>query len=70
MKVQDLNKDYIYVQDSQDIKAILEMVGQPGPTKDYGCLFVDVWEGEIWEVWGLESNIPYLHMELDLVFKR
>lgn len=68
-KVSDLDKfadteQAVLVQDSQDVEAILEHLGDfenPG----WGCLFVIVDNGDYLSVWGCESYVPYLHARLE-----
>jgi hypothetical protein len=54
----DIPDDYILVTDSQDRKAIEEHFGSP-EWMDYGCYFVFINEGDILDVFGVESSIPY-----------
>jgi hypothetical protein len=64
-KVEDLqnNLSFDLIQNSQDIKHILESIGIID-NGNYGCLFVEVLDGEYGEIYGCSSNIPYLHYDL------
>jgi hypothetical protein len=66
MKVRDLQGEkYQLVTNSQDIEAISVDLGiNP---ESFGCMFVEVINGEYGEVYGCYSNIPYLHYDVEKV---
>lgn len=66
--VRDLqdDEDLQLITDSQDIECIKEHLGNP-EWFDYGCLFVKNIDGELAEIYGCESNIPYLHYFVDTI---
>jgi virulence-associated protein VapD len=65
-KIEDLenNLNFHLIQNYQDIEEVLKDLGLPNDNT-YGCLFVEMLEGEYGEIYGCESNIPYLHYRLD-----
>lgn len=63
MKVIDVPKGFKLVQDSQDISATLESIGAPNDG-EFGCLFVEVLDGDYGQVWGQSTFVPYLNNEL------
>jgi hypothetical protein len=65
----DNDPDLILVDNSRDIESIKEYLGSP-EWFDYGCLFVKVCDGEYSEIYGCESNIPYLHYWVDTIEMR
>jgi hypothetical protein len=58
MLVKDIPERFELVTDSQDIDAIAENEGID--LDDYGCLFVEILEGEYGQVYGCSGSIPYL----------
>jgi hypothetical protein len=55
------DKRYTLVNDSQDIVATLEQIGRSDCLEDnFGCLLVEVLDGDYGQVWGIASNVPYL----------
>ena len=64
----DQDDNFILVSDSQHIEAYLCSIDYQGDMLDYGCLFAHVHDGEIIEVYGVESNIPYLNYCLDKIY--
>ena len=58
--VADVDKRFTLVTDSQDIAAVLSMVGPEYDLSDFGCLFVEVLDGEYGEIFGHEGIVPYL----------
>lgn len=68
-KVRDLqDPKYSLVQNDTDIKEILDMVGVKDEFDTWGCLLVAAGDGEYDEVWGIESNIPYLHYTAERLY--
>jgi hypothetical protein len=65
-QVKDLqDPKYILVQDELEKQAVLESINIPtGYRNDYGCLLVEVLDGEYGEVWAIDwaidSYVPYL----------
>jgi hypothetical protein len=61
-QVRDLqDPKYILVQDELEKQAVLESINIPtGYRNDYGCLLVEVLDGEYGEVWAIESFVPRL----------
>ena len=49
---------YILLNDSQEIEATAQSIGQD--LTDYSSLFVLLGEGEYLEIWGSEYLVPYL----------
>jgi hypothetical protein len=58
MLIKDIPKHFELVTDSQDIDAIADNLGVD--LDDYGCLFVEILEGEYGQVYGCSGIIPYL----------
>ena len=58
--------DLMLITDSQDINAVKEYLGSP-EWFDYGCLFVKIIDGDYAEIYGCESNVPYLHYWVDTI---
>lgn len=56
--VNDLSEDYIFVGDSQEIKAVAELLGLY--RKDYPSLFVQQINGEITSVYYSDFSVPFL----------
>lgn len=65
MKVKEMDDRFILVTDSQDIEQISVSCGV-NPLS-FGCLFVEVLDGEYGEIWGCYSNIPKLEYELEKI---
>jgi hypothetical protein len=67
MKVKDLQerKELELITNSQDIESIAVMIGV-NPLS-FGCLFVELIDGEFGDVYGCYSNIPYLHYEVEKI---
>jgi len=61
--VRDIPENFHLVQDSQEIQAVAEHF--PGIDFDYGCLFVEVNDGDYTAIYGCESFIPYLSAKVD-----
>lgn len=57
MRVKHIPEHFQLVTDSQDIKAVLDYFGVKA---DYGCLFVEVLDGDYGTVFACERSIPYL----------
>lgn len=55
--------DLILVSDSQEIKATAEAVGFDAA--DYGCLFVEVGDGDYNEIWGCFESVPWLNLSAE-----
>lgn len=66
--VRDIPKDenIMYIENSQDIQAVKEHLGNP-EWFDYGCLFVEILDGDYGTIYGCESNVPYLHYWVDTI---
>ena len=60
------NPDLTLITDSQDIESVKDYLGNP-EWFDYGCLFVNVQDGDYAEIYGCESNISHLHYWVDTV---
>ena len=62
-QIRDLQDEkYHLVQDELEKQAILESIGiSSGYRNDYGCLLVEVLDGEYGEVWAIDRYIPYLN---------
>uniref|UniRef100_D0VWQ2 Hypothetical protein TTMA177 n=2 Tax=root TaxID=1 RepID=D0VWQ2_9ZZZZ len=58
--VKDFGDDYTLIQDSQEVKAILEYIGSE---EEPHALFVKVGDGDYEEVWGIDSFVPYNFLE-------
>lgn len=58
--VKDFGDDYILIQDTQEIKAILNYIGANDTPH---ALFVKVGDGDYEEVWGIDSFVPYNFLE-------
>ena len=58
MTVSQLDSSFTLVTDSQDIAAIAEYLGMD--LSDYGCLFVQVADGDYGEIYGCEYSTPWL----------
>jgi len=58
MLVKDIPNEFELVTDSQEIGSIAANLGID--LDDYGCLFVEVLDGEYGQVYGCSGNIPYL----------
>lgn len=53
----DKRPDLTLVQNSCEVNHILDMMGIDG---NYGCLFVNVENGDYTEVWGTKQSVPFL----------
>lgn len=58
MKVKDIPERFALVTDSQEIEAVGDHIGTI--LDDFGCLFVDVIEGDYAQVYGCESSVPWI----------
>jgi hypothetical protein len=58
--VADMDKRFTLVTDSQEIEEILSSVAPQFDSSDFGCLFVEVLDGEYGEVFGHEGVTPKL----------
>ena len=65
MKVKDMDNRFNLVTNSQHIEAISIYLGV-NPLS-FGCMFVEVLEGEYGEVYGCYSNIPCLHYDVEKI---
>jgi hypothetical protein len=63
--VSDISDDFALETDYHDMQDTLDHIGYDGDANDYGCLFTRINDGEVIEVYGCESNIPYLHYRVD-----
>ena len=61
--VKHFGDDYILVQDSQEIKAILDYIGAKKISPRPRSLFVKLDNGDYAEVWGLNHYIPWNCLE-------
>ena len=57
--VMQLDDAYDLVTDSQEIKAVLELIGRLDMLNDVGALFVCVGDGDYTAVYYTESSVPY-----------
>jgi hypothetical protein len=57
------NENLQLVTDSQDIAAIANYFNVN--PESFGCMFVEILDGEYGKVYGCYNNIPYLHYELE-----
>jgi hypothetical protein len=69
MRVKDIPKEAVLVQDSQDRIAVLESVGLAHLVGEYPTLFVEVGDAEYQRIWGLQRVVPYLEEEVDLLWE-
>jgi hypothetical protein len=58
MLVKDIPENFELVTESQEIGSIADNLGID--LDDYGCLFVEVLEGEYGQVYGCSGSVPYL----------
>lgn len=60
-KVKDIpnNGQFMFVSDSQDIRAVLESIGKTDQIDEIGSMFVEVLDGDYGNVYALSSMIPY-----------
>jgi len=67
MTVKDIQgrADLELISNSQDIENICVDIGV-NPLS-FGCLFVEIIDGELGDVYGCYSNIPYLHYDLEKI---
>ncbi|WP_033399355.1 DUF6839 family protein [Thermus islandicus] len=68
-KVRDLPQGVVLIQDSQEIQSVLEHIGWPEAAEWYGCLFVELGDGEYRRVWGVERFVPYLEERAELLYE-
>ena len=61
--VKHFGDDYILVQDSQEVKAILDYIGVKKISPRPCTLFVKIDNGDYVEVWGLNHFIPWNDLE-------
>jgi hypothetical protein len=68
-RVADLDKrdDLMLITNSQDINAVKEHFGNPKGWSDYGCLFVEIVDGDYGDIFGCESDIPYMSYWVDKI---
>ena len=57
--VSALDKELLFVSDSQDVQPIKELLGDIAA--DYDSFFVEIKDGDYWQVWGMEGIVPWLH---------
>jgi len=68
-KVSELqDPKYHLVTDQSSIQEILHNVGCDDEWDQYGCIFVWADEGDYQEIWGIESNVPYLHYSAEKLY--
>lgn len=66
MKVKDVPESFVLLQDSQEVKAVLERLGvEAERASSYGCLFVRIEDGDYEEVYALEGFVPYLKLPVE-----
>lgn len=67
LTIKDLNLrcEHELITDSQDRKAVADYLGEN--LDYYKCLFVKVANGELTEVYGTFSNVPFLHLPIDRI---
>lgn len=63
-KVKDIPDDFILVNDSQDIEAVLDYTGMWKLRDKIGCMFVSMRDGEYKAVYYSERIIPWLFDEV------
>jgi len=54
------DSDLTLISDTQEIDHIGDYLGINRLSEDYGCLFVEIADGDYGHILGCESNIPYL----------
>jgi hypothetical protein len=57
--------DIILIADLREIADILRDIAYDGSPDDYGCLFVQVGDGDYDHVWGCGSSVPWLWALVD-----
>jgi len=62
--IQD-NENLVLVTNSQDIEEISAYFNVN--PENFGCMFVEILDGEYGKVYGCYSNIPYLHYDLEQI---
>ena len=60
------DENIVYIDNSQDIEEVKKYLGSPD-WFDYGCLFVEVLDGEYGKIYACESNVPYLYYWVDTI---
>jgi hypothetical protein len=65
MTVKDLEKreELQLITDSQEIREICKSIGKKGYIGS-GCLFVEIHDGEYYDIYACEHSVPYLHYEV------
>ncbi|MGC8876532.1 hypothetical protein [Thermus sp.] len=69
MKVKDLPQEAVLLQDSQEVRAVLEGLGLEELYPEYPSLFVEVGEGEYRAVYGLRRFVPYLEEPVEVLYR-
>lgn len=64
MRVSDLTGDYIFVVDSQDVKALRERLAKS--EQAFNSYFAEVGDGEYKTVYGMRGIVPLLDNRLTL----
>ena len=64
MKIKDIpEENFVLITDSQEIEYIL--TNYTRDKKSYGCLFVQLGEGEFVKIYGCKDTIPYLNCDVE-----
>lgn len=66
--VHDVPESAALVTDEAEIAETLRDIGSRYTVHDFGCLFVDIGEGEYNAVWGCERSVPYLDEPVEVLY--
>jgi hypothetical protein len=63
--VEELDPDLTLIVDSQDIQAVAESIGKD--LSDFGCLFVEILDGDYGSIFGCAGCVPYLYKRVERI---
>lgn len=59
--VRDIPDEFVLITDQQEIEHIGEMIGADNIADEFGCIFVDIYDGDYGMIYGISSCVPWLH---------
>ena len=64
MQVKDITDEFVLITDEQEIRAVGDSIGAPDIADEFGCLFVEINDGDYGQIWGCMSAVPWNDREL------
>ena len=61
----DMDESFTLIHDTQEIKAVGDSIGQD--LNEYGCLFVEILDGDYGKIYGHIGFIPHNHSYVELI---